>query len=92
MEELRTASRCILLFARAADEEARVKRLSRARSVFALARRRVIAAAYAQPQFTYTDKDNGLSFERLVQGRLRLASHRAQPAPDQILTARRQPR
>ena len=49
METLRTTSRCILLFARAADEEARVKRLSRARGVFALARRRVIAAASALP-------------------------------------------
>jgi glycosyltransferase A (GT-A) superfamily protein (DUF2064 family) len=47
VEELRTTSRCILLFARAADEEARVKRLPRARGVFALARRRVIAAAAA---------------------------------------------
>jgi 2-phospho-L-lactate guanylyltransferase (CobY/MobA/RfbA family) len=44
---LRTTSRCILLFARAADEEARAKRLSRARGVFALARRRVVAAASA---------------------------------------------
>jgi len=47
VEELRTTSRCILLFARAADEEARVKRLSHARGVFALARRRVVAAASA---------------------------------------------
>jgi 2-phospho-L-lactate guanylyltransferase (CobY/MobA/RfbA family) len=46
---LRPTSRCILLFARAADEEARVKRLSRARGLFALARRRVIAAASALP-------------------------------------------
>jgi glycosyltransferase A (GT-A) superfamily protein (DUF2064 family) len=41
-----TASRrCILLFARTAKEEACAKRLSRARGLFALARRRVLAAA-----------------------------------------------
>ena len=41
-----TASRrCILLFARTAKEEARAKRLSRAHGLFALARRRVLAAA-----------------------------------------------
>ncbi|MFL6235385.1 MAG: DUF2064 domain-containing protein [Thermoanaerobaculia bacterium] len=50
MNALRTTSRCIVLFARAADEEARAKRLSRARGVFALARRRVIAAASALPE------------------------------------------
>ncbi len=49
VEMPRTTSRCILLFARAADEEARAKRLSRARGVFALARRRVVAAALALP-------------------------------------------
>jgi len=49
VETLRTTSRCILLFARAADEEARAKRLSRARGLFALARRRVVAAASALP-------------------------------------------
>jgi uncharacterized protein len=47
VDALRPTSRCILLFARAADEEARAKRLSRARGVFALARRRVVAAASA---------------------------------------------
>lgn len=49
MEALRTHSRCILLFARTAGEEARAKRLGRARGVFALARRRVVAAAAALP-------------------------------------------
>ncbi|HET7041587.1 MAG TPA: DUF2064 domain-containing protein [Gemmatimonadales bacterium] len=49
METPRTTSRCILLFARAADQEARAKRLSRAQGLFALARRRVVAAAAALP-------------------------------------------
>ena len=49
MDTLRTTSRCILLFARPAGEEARAKSLSRARGVFALARRRVVAAASALP-------------------------------------------
>jgi 2-phospho-L-lactate guanylyltransferase (CobY/MobA/RfbA family) len=49
VEALRTHSRCILLFARTADGEARAKRLARARGVFALARRRVVAAAAALP-------------------------------------------
>jgi 2-phospho-L-lactate guanylyltransferase (CobY/MobA/RfbA family) len=47
VDDSQRTSRCILLFARAADEEARAKRLSRARGVFALARRRVVAAAAA---------------------------------------------
>jgi uncharacterized protein len=38
-------TRCILLFARTAEGEARAKRLSRARALFAFARRRVLAAA-----------------------------------------------
>jgi glycosyltransferase A (GT-A) superfamily protein (DUF2064 family) len=50
VEEPRPTSRCTLLFARAAGEEARAKRLPRARRVFALARRRVIAAASALPR------------------------------------------
>ncbi len=48
MEATRPSSRCILLFARTAGEEARAKRLARrARGVFALARRRVVVAAAA---------------------------------------------
>ena len=43
------AQRCILLFARTAKEEARAKRLPRARSLFALARRRIAAAAASLP-------------------------------------------
>jgi 2-phospho-L-lactate guanylyltransferase (CobY/MobA/RfbA family) len=49
LEALRTTSRCILLFARSADGEARAKGLTRGRGVFALARRRVVAAAAALP-------------------------------------------
>jgi 2-phospho-L-lactate guanylyltransferase (CobY/MobA/RfbA family) len=49
MEATRPSSRCILLFARTAGEEARAKRLAGARGVFALARRRVVAAAAALP-------------------------------------------
>ena len=41
--------RCVLLFARTASQEARAKRLSRARGLFALARRRVAAAAASLP-------------------------------------------
>ncbi len=52
METARPTSRCVLLFARTADEEARAKRLARARGVFALARRRVVAAAAALPGVT----------------------------------------
>lgn len=49
MEATRPTSRCVLLFARTAGGEARAKRLARARGVFALARRRVVAAAAALP-------------------------------------------
>lgn len=49
METTRPTSRCVLLFARTADGEARAKRLARARGVFALSRRRVVAAAAALP-------------------------------------------
>ena len=49
METVRKSTRCILLFARPAGEEARAKRLARARGVFALARRRVVAAVAALP-------------------------------------------
>ncbi|MEO6194649.1 MAG: DUF2064 domain-containing protein [Thermoanaerobaculia bacterium] len=52
MEATRPTSRCVLLFARTADGEARAKRLARARGVFALARRRVVAAAAALPGVT----------------------------------------
>lgn len=52
METTRPTSRCVLLFARTADGEARAKRLARARGVFALARRRVVAAAAALPGVT----------------------------------------
>jgi 2-phospho-L-lactate guanylyltransferase (CobY/MobA/RfbA family) len=52
MEAARPTSRCVLLFARTAGEEARAKRLARARGVFALARRRVVAAAAALPGVT----------------------------------------
>ncbi|HTG36256.1 MAG TPA: DUF2064 domain-containing protein [Thermoanaerobaculia bacterium] len=52
METTRPASRCVLLFARTAAGEARAKRLARARGVFALARRRVVAAAAALPGVT----------------------------------------
>lgn len=47
---LKTPTRCILLFARTAEGEARAKRLSRARAVFAFARRRVLAAARSLPE------------------------------------------
>ena len=43
------AHRCILLFARTAKEEACAKRLSRARGIFAFARRRIAAAAASLP-------------------------------------------
>jgi 2-phospho-L-lactate guanylyltransferase (CobY/MobA/RfbA family) len=49
MEAPLVSRRCILLFARTAGEEARAKRLPRARGVFALARRRIVAAAAALP-------------------------------------------
>lgn len=49
MEALRKSTRCILLFARPPGEEARAKRLARARGVFALGRRRVARAAAALP-------------------------------------------
>jgi len=52
VETTRPTSRCVLLFARTADGEARAKRLARARGVFALARRRVVAAAAALPGVT----------------------------------------
>jgi hypothetical protein len=45
----RTSTRCVLLFARTAAQEARAKNLSRARGLFALARRRVTAAARSLP-------------------------------------------
>ncbi len=45
-----TPTRCILLFARTAEGEARAKRLSRARALFAFARRRVLAAARSLPE------------------------------------------
>jgi hypothetical protein len=44
-----TSTRCVLLFARTATQEARVKKLSRARELFAFARRRVLAAARSLP-------------------------------------------
>jgi hypothetical protein len=44
-----TSRRCVLLFARTASQEARAKRLSKARGLFALARRRVAAAAASLP-------------------------------------------
>ena len=43
-------TRCILLFARTAEGEARAKRLSRARALFAFARGRVLAAARSLPE------------------------------------------
>ena len=46
----KTPTRCILLFARTAEGEARAKRLSRARALFAFARRRVLAAARSLPE------------------------------------------
>ena len=50
MRPLRPISqRCILLFARTAKGEARAKRLSRARELFAFARRRIAAAAASLP-------------------------------------------
>jgi uncharacterized protein len=52
VEATRPTSRCVLLFARTAGGEARAKRLARARGVFALARRRVVAAAAALPGVT----------------------------------------
>lgn len=45
----RTSTRCVLLFARTASQEARTKKLSRARGLFALARRRVVAATASLP-------------------------------------------
>lgn len=48
-EPLTASRRCILLFARTAKGEACAKRLSRARGLFALARRRVLAAARSLP-------------------------------------------
>ena len=47
--DLAPSRRCILLFARTAKEEACAKRLRRARGLFALARRRVVAAARSLP-------------------------------------------
>lgn len=47
--DLAPPRRCILLFARTAKEEACAKRLRRARGLFALARRRVVAAARSLP-------------------------------------------
>ena len=44
-----TSTRCVLLFARTATQEARAKKLARARGLFALARRRVLAAARSLP-------------------------------------------
>jgi hypothetical protein len=43
-------TRCILLFARTAEGEARAKRLARARALFAFSRRRVLAAARSLPE------------------------------------------
>ncbi len=45
----RSSPRCVLLFARPADEEARAKRIGGARRLFALARARVVAAVAALP-------------------------------------------
>ena len=47
--DLAPSRRCILLFARTAKGEACAKRLTRARGLFALARRRVVAAARSLP-------------------------------------------
>lgn len=49
MEAPPMSRRCILLFARTAGEEARAKRLPRARAIFALARRRIVTASAALP-------------------------------------------